>query len=120
METVGIVGLVAIIWKLVDFAKFLANANWNGAITQATVWLSAIAVALLAREAEPFSTIGVLGTTFGELDLAAIVLLALGLGSTASGLVDFKNAFDNTASAAVGPLMPPAEHEPVVVVTEQD
>jgi hypothetical protein len=106
MEIVGLAGLVAIIWKLVDFARFVTNAAWSSAVTQLSVWLSAIAVALLAREAEPFSTIGVVGTTFGELNTAAIVLFALGLGSTASTLVDVKQAIDHSDSAAVPPLLP--------------
>jgi hypothetical protein len=109
METVGLVALIAIIWKVVDFCKFITNRDGNAAITQASVWLSAVAVALLAREAEPFSTIGVVGTTFGELSWPAIILFALGLGSTASGVVDFKKAFDQTGSATAPPLLPPRQ-----------
>lgn len=114
MEAVGLAALISIIWKVVDFLKYLANRDLNAAVTQASVWLSAIAVSLLAREAEPFSTVGVVGTTFGELSTAAIVLFALGLGSTASGLVDFKKAIDSTDSAAIPPLMHTTPPAPVV------
>ncbi len=106
METVGLVGLVAVIWKVVDFLKYLTSGDWNGAATQASVWASALVVSLLAREAEPFSGIGVVGSTFGDLGWPALVLFALGIGSTASGLVDVKKALDNTDSAAVPPLLP--------------
>lgn len=105
METVGLVALIAIIWKVVDFIKYVTSRDTNAAVTQLSVWGSAIAVALLAREAEPFSTIGVLGTTFGDLSTPAIVLFALGLGSTASGVVDLKKAIDGSDSAAVPPLL---------------
>lgn len=106
MEVVGLAGLIAIIWKVVDFAKYVTNADWNAAVTQASVWISALAVALLAREADPFADVGILGTTFGQLDLAAVALFALGIGSTASGLVDFKKAIDGSTSAATPPLIP--------------
>lgn len=105
MEAIGLAALIAIIWKVVDFLRFLTSGAFNAAVTQASVWLSAIAVALLAREAEPFSTIGVVGTTFGDLSTPAIILFALGLGSAASGVVDFKKAIDGTDSAAVPPLL---------------
>ena len=111
MEIVGLTALIAIIWKVVDFLKFVTNRDVNAAVTQLSVWLAATGVALLAREAEPFSTIGVVGTTFGDLSTPAIILFALGLGSTASGVVDLKKAIDGSDSAAVPPLIPdhPAE-----------
>lgn len=112
MEIVGLAALVAIIWKVVDFLKYLTNRDLNAAVTQASVWLSAVAVALLARDAEPFSAIEVLGTTFEDLSLPAIILFALGLGSTASGVVDFKTAIDNTGSASAPPLLPGTAHDP--------
>lgn len=107
MEILGLAGLLSLIWKVVDFLRFLTNRDINSAVTQASVWGAAIAVSLLAREAEPFSTIGVLGTTFADLSTPAIILFALGLGSTASGVVDFKKALDGSDSAAVPPLLGP-------------
>lgn len=106
MEIVGLAGLIAIIWKVVDFLKYVTNRDVNAAVTQASVWISAVLVSLLAREAEPFSAIEVMGTTFGNLSSAAIVLFALGLGSTASGVVDFRKAIDTTDSAATPTLLP--------------
>lgn len=106
MEAIGLAGLIAIIYKLVDFLKYVTARDVNAAVTQLTVWLSALAVALLAREADPFQTIAILGTTFGDLDLAAVVLFALGAGSAASGVVDFKKAFDHSDSARTPPLLP--------------
>jgi hypothetical protein len=108
MEAIGLIGLTAIIYKLVDFLKYISARDINAIVTQASVWLSALAVALLAREAEPFSTVGILGSTFGDLDLAAVVLFALGVGSTASGVIDFKKAIDQSDSARVPPLLPTA------------
>lgn len=110
MEVVGLAGLIAIIWKVVDFLKFIAARDTNSMITQGSVWLAALAVSLLAREADPFETVGILGTTFGQLDWPAVVLFALGIGSTASGVYDFKSAWDNHDSAATPSLMPTASH----------
>lgn len=106
MEIVGLATLSAIVWKAVDFLKFVSNKDWKAVATQASVWVSAVVVALLAREAEPFSEIVIFGSTFGDLSWAAIVLMALGLGSTASGLYDFKRAIDNTDGAHVPSLLP--------------
>lgn len=105
MEIVGLAALITLIWKVVDVAKFATNRDWNAVITQLTVWASAIAVTLLAREADPFANVAIMGTTFEHLDLAATILFALGIGSTASGIVDFKKALDQTGSAATPPLL---------------
>ena len=105
MELVGLAALIAIIWKLVDVIKYAAGGNWSAVTTQVSVWASAIVVCLLAREADPFTNVGIMGTTFEHLDLAATILFALGLGSTASGVVDFKKAIDGSDSAAVPPLL---------------
>ena len=107
METVGLAALIAIIWKVVDFLKYLVNRDWNAAVTQLSVWGAAVAVALLARDAEPFSTIGVVGVTFGELSTPAIILFALGLGSSASAVFDLKKAIDGHDSAATPALFGP-------------
>lgn len=116
MELVGLTALIAIIWKVVDVVKYAANHNTSAVVTQLTVWGSAIAVTLLAREADPFANVGIMGTTFEHLDIAAAVLFALGLGSTASGIVDFKKAIDGSDSAVVGPLLSPEPRtEPRVV-----
>ena len=43
MEIVGLTALIAIIWKVVDFLKYLTNRYLNAAVTQATVWVAALA-----------------------------------------------------------------------------
>jgi hypothetical protein len=106
MEAIGLAGLIAIIYKVVDFLKYVSARDINAIVTQASVWLSALAVALLAREADPFAAVGIMGTTFENLDLAATVLFALGIGSTASGVMDFKKAIDSSDSAKTPPLLP--------------
>lgn len=117
MEIVGLAGLIAIIWKVVDFAKFVTSGDINKAVTQLSVWGAGIVVALLARAAEPFSSVGILGTTFGDLEWPAIVLLALGIGSTASGVFDFKSALDNTGSSVTPPLLRPGDHLAPTITT---
>lgn len=101
MEIIGVAALIAIIWKVVDVIKYATNGNMRAVTTQLSVWGAAIAIVLLAREAEPFANVEIMGTTFDRLDLASTVLFALGLGSAASVGVDVKKAIDNTDSAAV-------------------
>lgn len=114
MELVGLAALIAIIWKVVDVIKYGAGGNWSAVTTQLSVWAAAIAVSLLARESDPFTNVGIMGTTFEHLDLASVILFALGLGSAASVGVDFKKAIDGSDSAAVPPLLD-SGHRTVVV-----
>jgi hypothetical protein len=118
MEGFGLAGLTAIIWKVVDFQKYVTNKDWNAAITQAATWLSALVVSFLAREAEFFAEVEIFGQQFGDIDWAAIVLFALGLGSTASGVYEFKKAIDNNDGARTPSLLPGASNRRPNAATE--
>jgi len=118
MEGFGLAGLTAIVWKVVDFQKFITNKDWNAAITQAATWLSAVVVSFLAREAEFFAEVEIFGQQFGDIDWAAVLLFALGLGSTASGVYEFKKAIDNSDGARTPSLMPTASNHDINAVTE--
>jgi hypothetical protein len=107
MEVIGLATIIALIWKLVDFLKAVTNWDTNAITTQATVWVAAVAVMLLARETEPFRSVAILGgQTVGSMNVAAIVLFALGLGSAGSVAFDYKKAFDGTDSAKTASLLP--------------
>ena len=110
MEALGVAGLTALVWKVVDFVKYVTNKDWNATVTQATTWLSSIIVSFLAREAASFANLEIFGERLADLDWAAVLLFALGLGSSASGVYEFKKAFDNSDGARTPSLLPNASN----------
>jgi hypothetical protein len=110
MEALGAAGLTALVWKVVDFIKFVANKDWNAAVTQGLTWLSSVIISFLAREAAALGDFEVFGQPLAELDWAAVLLFALGLGSSASGVYEFKKAIDNTDGARTPSLLPNASN----------
>lgn len=105
MEAITVGLVLALVWKLVDFAKFALARDGNAVITQLTVWVSAFFVVLLAANADLTSDLDFIGgRSIGTLNLPSLILAGLLIGSGASGTVDLKKAIDGTDSAAVPPL----------------
>lgn len=102
---------IALIKKLVDLVRFAAGALRGEAgagaslITQAaTYFVSIFAVWLVASSA--FADGWVLGPiTMADASFATLVLVGLLFGSSASVVVDYLKARDNTQSAAIPPLV---------------
>lgn len=97
--------LISLIWKIVDFLKYVLARDGNGVVTQLAVWVGAIAVIILAANAdltEGLQLIG--GRGLGSLNVWSLILAGLLIGSGASATVDVKKAIDGTDSAAVPPL----------------
>ena len=93
----------ALILKFVDFVRLLVNydSNRSGIITQAISWVSGIVLVILAIHTSISAKIVLPGVnqTLGALDLASQILLGLLIGSLASVIIDFKQAFDKSDSA---------------------
>lgn len=101
MDFAPLLVAAALIWKIVDFVKYLRARDVDSCITQASVWLAGVVVVFLLAATDYAS-----GIRIGDLDLDALngwslLLLGLSMGSTASVFVDAKKAVDNTDSAAV-------------------
>jgi hypothetical protein len=103
----GMIGLAALGWKFVDFLRMLANVKTNvsGVITQLVAWIGMILAVFLFGESQFGNTVTVASITLDKMDTPTKFLLGLVLGSTASALVDFKQAFDNTDDASKPPLI---------------
>lgn len=108
MEVVGIVGMVALVWKVVDWLRLLTNLGTqrSAVVTQLLAWVGAVAVVFLYGASE-FGTFAVPGTELLLSDVGgwSKVILGLAIGSTASAVVDVKQAIDNTDNAAKPPLL---------------
>jgi len=98
------VAMFALIKKLIDFLKFITNQDWNGAATQAAVWLSGVLVVWLYAQTDWAETFSFAGITLAAMNFASLVALGIGLGSSASVATDFIKSRDTTDSAAMPPL----------------
>jgi hypothetical protein len=104
MDFVPLAVLGALVYKFVDFLKFITNKDWNGVKTQIVAWCSGIVgIALFAKS--DFSSV----ITFGDLSLQSInfasqVILGLSATSIFSAFYDLKKSIDSSDSAKTSPL----------------
>lgn len=106
MEFAPLLAAVALIWKLVDFVKYVRARNVDAVITQLGVWVAGIIVLLLLAATDFASGIVIGDAPLGSLNIASLILIGLTVGSSASVLVDAKKAVDNTDSAAITKQLP--------------
>lgn len=103
----GFVGLAALAYKFIDFLRLLSkfSANKSGVITQALSWVGAIIAVFIFGASQFGDTVSVAGVNLDNMDTPTKLLFGLVLGSSASMLVDFKQAFDNNDNASKPPLL---------------
>lgn len=101
MDFAPLLAAIALIWKIVDFVKYLRVRNVDALVTQLGVWLAGVAVVLLLAATDFANGISIADYSLDKLNLASLLLLGLTIGSSASVAVDIKKAVDNTDSAAV-------------------
>ncbi len=107
MEFAPLALLGALVYKFVDFLKFVKVGDWNAAGTQAIAWLAGIlAITLFANS--DFSA----GINFGERSLGSLnfisqVVIGLSATSLFSAFYDVKRALDNSDSARTPSLISP-------------
>jgi hypothetical protein len=102
---VGVIGMIAISMKVVDFLKQATNlpGSKRAVLTQLVAWLGATGVVFL-YSASDFGSFDVGGVAIDDMQGATKVILGLAIGSAASVGVDFKKAIDGSDSAAVPSL----------------
>lgn len=99
--------MTALIKKIIDFLKFITNRDWNGAATQAIVWIAGVVVVMLYAQTDWAETFGFAGILLSDMNLASQIAIGLGFGSVASFGADWIKARDHTDSAAMPPLFKP-------------
>lgn len=102
---------VALVWKLVDFAKYVRANETNSYVTQLVVWGGGIGVAFLLRESDFSKSVQVGDFLLANLNAASTVLFGIALGSSASAVYDTKRSIDNSDSAATPSLLGPVGSE---------
>lgn len=106
MEIVSLVGLIALVWKVVDVLRLAAGRD-KGAVTQLLAWVVGVGAIFLAANSDIGETWDVgAGKPLGLLNGASLVLLGLMYSSAASAAVDVKQAIDGHDSAAKPGLLP--------------
>lgn len=108
MEIIGLASLIALAWKIVDFAKFIRARDWNATATQAATWAAGIVVVLLAAEADVTAHLTIGDVALTDVNTASRLLIGLSLLSLGSVGFDFKKAIDSSDSAHTPSLLPPA------------
>lgn len=105
---VPLAGMVALVWKVVDWLRLVANfrAERSAIVTQLAAWVGAVAVVFLYG-ASQFGNFTVPGTPLplADLDAWGKLILGLAIGSTASAAVDVKQAVDGNDNASKPPLL---------------
>jgi hypothetical protein len=103
---------VALVWKIIDFLRLCTNwkVQKSAVITQLCAWVGGVVVVAIAAQAQVTQGLVLPGSDLplGKLDWVSWVLLGLLVSSAASSVVDLKQAFDRTDSAAKPPLVPSA------------
>lgn len=102
----GVVGLVALVWKFVDFLKNVtpAGRNVNAAITQLVVWVAGLAAVFLYGESQLGNTVTIGDITLENADTPTKIIVGLSIGAIASAAVDVKKAIDSGDSSKQPPL----------------
>ncbi len=101
MDFVPLLAAIALVWKIVDFAKYVRAKNVDAIIVQLAVWLAGVAVVFLLANTDFAGGIVVGDLVLASMKWPSLVLIGLSVGSSSSVLVDAKKAVDNTDSAAV-------------------
>lgn len=105
---VTLAALIALPWKVVDWAKLIVNKHWSGVFTQAVAWVAGVFTLLLGSNSDAFEgyTIPGMTKTLGELNSSSLILLGIAMMSAGSVAYDFKKALDGSDSAHMPHLIP--------------
>jgi hypothetical protein len=99
------VALLALVQKVVDFTKFISAKQWASAVTQIYVWTAGVVVVVLFAQTEWADTISFNGLVLADMNFATLLVIGLGIASTASAVRDVTKAIDNGDTAATPPLI---------------
>jgi len=102
---IGLVGFVALVYAAINFLKYLTNQDWNGVVTQLTVWAAGVGVTLLGK-ATSFAADWAIGDRpLGDFTTADAIYFGLLIGSVATAYHDRKKALDSGDSAKTPELL---------------
>lgn len=105
MEFAPLALLGALVYKFVDFLKFVKVKDWNSSGTQAVAWLAGVLAITLFANSDFSTGIDFGGRSLASLNFVSQVVIGLSATSLFSAFYDVKRALDNTDSAKTPPLI---------------
>lgn len=105
MTFAPLLAALALMVKLVDFAKYLRARDVNGIVTQLSVWVAGIIVIFLLAASDFASGVPIGDLKLDAMNAASLVLVGLTISSSGSVVYDFKRAADGSDSAATPQLV---------------
>jgi hypothetical protein len=118
MEFIPTLAMAALTLKIIDLLRYARAADFNGVLTQLCAWIAGVVVVVLAAQTEWASGISIGDKNMHTLGFWSLVFYGLSAGSVGSVAVDARKAIDNSNSAAIPVLVPPAGSNKVTDRTE--
>lgn len=107
MDIVPLAALAALVYTLINFFKYLTNADWKSAITIAVVWIAGILAVTIAAHTDFAASITIIDDiALDKLNFWSLLFTGLIIGSLGSSFFDLKKALDGNDSAKTPPLVP--------------
>lgn len=107
-----LLSLGALVWKVIDFLKYLSNKKWPAVTTQVMVWVGGIIAVFLYGATQFAGDLKVSGISLSDFAGWDKVLLGLSVGSLISVAYDGKKMLDHSDSAAVPELKVGSDEQP--------
>ncbi len=107
----SLAGVAAITKKVVDYAAYVRNKDWDSVIKVGLAVVVAIALTFVLRETDYADGISVLGKALDTMNAWTIAFMGLAIGAITSWGVDWQKSRDNTRSSAVGSIVGTSEPE---------
>lgn len=106
----ALLGLV--VFNLTNFVRYLLGKDWNGAVTNAAVWVVGWLVALAASASTVLGTFTLPGFSepLGSMNAVDLMLVAPVIGALAHTANEAFGAFDRTRSTSKPHLVEPSDH----------
>lgn len=107
MEFIPAVAMLALIVKLIDFARYARSGDLNGVVTQLVTWVAGAGVFLLVAQTAWADGIVIGSTPLSKLGVWSLVFAGVSLASGSSFAFDIKKALTKNDSSALPTLLPP-------------
>lgn len=105
MEFVPAVALLSLVTTGVNFLKYLTHKDWNGVVTQLTVWMGGVAAVALTAQTAWAEGIEVGGQALSSLNGASQVLVGVSIGAGAAVVNGLKKALDTSDTDVKPPFV---------------
>lgn len=112
MEFAPAIAALALIVKIIDFARYARARDVNGIVTQLVTWVAGVVVFLLVAQTAWAREINIADRPMDQLGFWSLAFAGLSIASTASLVKDTLKAVDNTNSAKIPTLVPSAGVHP--------